>query len=306
MISEFGGDFLQWLRGFYYTAREGTVSRAGELIGRGQSTVTHQIKNLEEELEVQLFDRIYGRLLLTNEGKKLLEKTIDIFEIIKEIKEYFNQDNKDLLMDNICIVTTHSMFNYMLPKIISDFCSLYPSIHFSLKTGGTNLAIELVGLAEVDFGIISTPCSTQHCLQFEPIFENNLALISSIKESWPCKGIPTLKQIAQKPFVCAPESHGIFNLIDGKFKSEGLMLNYILELEDYTLVKKFVQAGMGVSIIDDFTISKHDTLSLNKFSLENIFPKRTWNIATRRRGYLSPAARLFKRFILAANLFKRK
>ena len=57
MIKEMGGDYLQWLRGFYQVAKTGSFSMAGREIGRNQPTISHQIKCLEKEYGVTLFDR---------------------------------------------------------------------------------------------------------------------------------------------------------------------------------------------------------------------------------------------------------
>ena len=78
MIDEFSGDFLQWLRGFYYVAKTGSVSLAALEMGRNQPAISHQIKSIENEFGVTLFDRSRGRMALTPEGKKLFEKTISL------------------------------------------------------------------------------------------------------------------------------------------------------------------------------------------------------------------------------------
>ena len=82
MIDEMPGDFLQWLRGFYYVAKQGSVTNAAGIMGRQQPTISRQIKCIEKELGVTLFDRSSGKMELTPEGKIVLEKAISIFEDI--------------------------------------------------------------------------------------------------------------------------------------------------------------------------------------------------------------------------------
>ena len=72
MIPELNGDFLQWLRGFYYVAKTGSVRRAAELMHRNPSTISYQLRSLETELNTVLFDRYKKSLQITPEGKKLL------------------------------------------------------------------------------------------------------------------------------------------------------------------------------------------------------------------------------------------
>lgn len=75
MIEELNGDFLQWLRGFYYVAQTGSIRRAAQMMNRNPSTISYQIRSLEEELNTVLFDRYKKSLLITPEGKKLFEWT---------------------------------------------------------------------------------------------------------------------------------------------------------------------------------------------------------------------------------------
>ena len=84
MIEQIGGDFLQWLRGFYFVARRQSVTRASLEMRRNQSTISHQIKCLENEFGVTLFDRSRGKMDLTPEGKTFLDKAISVFEIIRK------------------------------------------------------------------------------------------------------------------------------------------------------------------------------------------------------------------------------
>ena len=57
MIEELNGDFLQWLRGFYYVAQTGSIRRAAQMMNRNPSTISYQLRSLEEELNTVLFDR---------------------------------------------------------------------------------------------------------------------------------------------------------------------------------------------------------------------------------------------------------
>ena len=72
MIEELNGDFLQWLRGFYYVSQTGSIRRAAQMMNRNPSTISYQIRSLEEELNTVLFDRYKKSLRITPEGKNFL------------------------------------------------------------------------------------------------------------------------------------------------------------------------------------------------------------------------------------------
>ena len=86
MIEEIPGDLIQWLRGFYFVAEKESVTQAAIAMRRGQPTITYQIKCLEKELGVTLFDRSTGKMKLTPEGRDVLENVISLFEAVKEIR----------------------------------------------------------------------------------------------------------------------------------------------------------------------------------------------------------------------------
>ena len=143
MIDEFGGDFIQWLRGFYYVATTGSVLMAQKGMGRNQPAISHQIKSLEEELRVTLFDRSKGGMVLTYEGKELLEQCISIFEIIKEVRAEIGKEKKDV-SGSITIATTNTINMYYLPGYIVPFQRQYNDVHFDIKGGPLGSIMESV------------------------------------------------------------------------------------------------------------------------------------------------------------------
>lgn len=87
MLPEFSGDFIQWLRGFYYTATCGSMTAAMKKMNRNQSALTYQIKSLEKEFGVKLFTGTKNNRVLTEEGKLLLTRASQIFSSINDLRQ---------------------------------------------------------------------------------------------------------------------------------------------------------------------------------------------------------------------------
>ena len=87
VIDEFNGDFLQWLRGFYYVARTGSISRAAAKMNRSQSSVSYSLQCLERQLNVMLFRRRNNILEITPEGVQLLDWAVSAFELLEDLKD---------------------------------------------------------------------------------------------------------------------------------------------------------------------------------------------------------------------------
>ena len=291
MIEEMSGDFLQWLRGFYYVSKRGSVTKAAIDMRRNQATISHQIKCLENELGVTLFDRSSGEMRLTHEGRLFLNKVISVFEIIKEMKTELSDENLRY-EGKISIVSTHAVISYFLPRFITKFLKNSPGVKFILEGGTTGLVMEKIISAEADFGITNIDDVTDEIRYFE-LFETGISLIVPKTNLFSCRRNPTLKEISMAPFIIFPGSSFITPLILKKFEENNLNLNVVLTLNNYQAIKKYVALGVGVSILDENMVVKEDRKTLDVFPLNHIFKKRRYRLILRKGKYLSPAVKAF-------------
>ena len=291
MIKEMGGDYFQWLRGFYYVAKTGSFSLAGIEIGRNQPTISHQIKCLEAEYGVMLFDRSKEKMELTWEGRKLFEKAISIFEIVKSIEGEVTKVGKDL-SGQIRIVATHAVIQSFLPKYIIDFNKKNPNVVFDVHGGGTETILDRVESSDADFGFLNLASSPKG-LNYYNLFDTDLVLITPKGNTFKKGKRPTLKQIAKHPFIFFPRTSTIHSFIEKKFEEKGLELNVIMVLNNFDIVKQFVQQGMGVTILDKFTLTDRDYKQLDVFPLDHYFDQRHYGMVMRKTKYLSPPVRSF-------------
>jgi DNA-binding transcriptional LysR family regulator len=289
MIKERSGDFLQWLRGFYYVAKRRSFTKAALDMGRNQPTISQQIKCLENELGVTLFDRSGGKIGLTTEGESLLAKAISVFEIIRAMESIGKQSQYEGI---ISIVSTHAVINYFLPGFITDFRKKSPDVRFILEGGMSGNVMEKIESAEADFGIVNIEQIPDQIVYHE-LFETGMSLIVPKKNPSSWVITPDLKEIAKAPFIMFPETSNIAPLIRKKFTENRLHLNVVLTLNNFQSIKKYVAMGIGVSILDENMIVKEEKKAINVFSLDHIFEKRKYLLITRKGKYLSPVVKAF-------------
>ncbi len=301
MIEEMGGDFLQWLRGFFFVAKTGSVSLAALEMGRNQSTISHQIKCIENEFGVMLFDRSKG-MELTSEGKILLQKAISIFELIKEMKG-IGREGIMHLEGKVTIATNHAIILYFLPKFINDFKNRDPNIILEIEGGLREIVLDRVESAEADFGIGSFD-TLPDGLVYHDLFEARLKLLAPKNNPFSMEKQPTLEQISEAPFIFFPRSSTITPMVERKFSESGLKLNVVLVINNFEMVKKYVELGMGVSILPDYMLTEEDKERLDIFSLDRFFSTRKYGFIMRKRKYLSPPAKAFIRNIKPDIRFK--
>ncbi len=295
MIPEIGGDFFQWLRGFFFVARTGSVTQAALEMGRNQPTISHHIKCLERKFRVILFDRSGGRMKLTSEGEVLLEYTLSVFETVKAMQAELVEGEihpKGLIR----IAATHAVVHNYLPFFITSFQNIYPKVRFFLEGGGVETILASVGSAEADFGVLNLQ-DTPKGFKYVPLFSTTLKLIAPKNNPFLLGKKPTLETIARAPFIFFPQTSTIAPLIEESFASRGLDLNVVLVLNNFNSVKRYVALGIGVSILDDFTLYQEDNDTLDTFSLPPFFEVREYGLLFRKQKYLSPAVKAFLRTI---------
>ncbi len=302
MIEQIGGDFLQWLRGFYYVAKRGSVTQAALEMGRNQPTISHQIKCLETEFGVSLFDRSSGKMQLTPEGKALLEKSISLFETVKEMKSEIQGERLEQ-KGKVIIGTTHAVIHFFLPRFVMEFRRTHPQVDFDIEGGGLEMILERVESAEADFGIANLPEVPEPFL-YHSLFQTALKLIAPRKNPFSLKGKPTLDQISKAPFISFPRSSTLTPFVENRFLEENLNLNVVLVLNNYESVKKYVALGIGIAILDDYALTKEDRESLDIFSLNHFFGERDYGLIMRKKKYLSPAVKAFIRSVKPGIKFK--
>jgi DNA-binding transcriptional LysR family regulator len=296
MIPSLGGDFLQWLRGFYYVARTGSLSAAAAEVGLNQPAISHHIKSLERELGVTLFDTSQARRELTPEGEVLLAKAIDIFQTIQETKQELGKLGREL-SGPITLAATHGVQLFFLPRFITKFREAHPGVSFTLISADRSGILDNVRAATADLGI-APPTQPPAGLEFIPLFTTQPMLIAPLESPLAKRQSPELENIAAEPFIAFSGDTSLGRQVKDIFAREGLALREVQALNNIVLIKKYVALGLGAAIIDDFALEPEDEDRLAIRSLDRFIPGRTYGIVERRRRYHPPALKAFREMLL--------
>ena len=295
MIEEISGDFLQWLRGFYFVAEKGSVKQAAIAMGREQPTISRQIQCLEKELGVTLFDRSSGRMCITPEGRVLLEEAVALFEDIKRIKgEFLSQELQ--YEGRIVISTTHAIIDTILPPYIDRFKTLHPRVLFHFEGSMREVIYEKVESTEADFGIAILNRVPKTIVSYD-LFETGLVLIAPKNNTFFPGKSPTLKQIAEAPLILFAHNGSLEPVIEGRFAEERLKPNVVMTHNNFVSMKKYVARGMGTAILGGHAVSEEDREIFDIFPLDLFFPRRRYGLLLKKKKYFSPMVRDFLRTI---------
>jgi DNA-binding transcriptional LysR family regulator len=235
---------------------------------------------------------------LTPEGEVFLENAISVFEIIREMRSKTSKSYLEA-QGKVAIAATHAIIQHFLPQFIVRFRKKSPMVVFELEGGGVEMILQRVESAEADFGIASLH-EVPDGIVCHDLFETRVKLLAPKNSALFSKKEPTLKQIAEAPFLFFPHYSTITSLIMKVFSERDLALNVVMVLNNFESVKKYVELGMGVSILDEYTLTEKDQDKMEIYPLDRYLGRRKYGLILRKQKYLSPPAKAFIRSIKPA------
>jgi DNA-binding transcriptional LysR family regulator len=286
---------LQQLRGFCYTARFNSMSKAAEKLYLGQPSISLQIKALERELGAQLFKRTGSRLELTYDGKQLFELARPLVDGIDRLDEHFASMRESEDRGTVTIATGGSTIQYLLPKVVANFTKEYPLVDVRLLNVYGKTRLRLLREGSVDF-VVGPQIKMPSDLEFSPLVTYAPMLIAPLNHPLAARKRVTLKDIVKFPMILPPETHSTHRLISTVLAEQSLDYDVKLEIGSYDVIKKYVELGIGISIVMSHCLSGVDQLYTSP--LDRYFPKRTYGVVYGKHNKLPPAPNRFLRMML--------
>lgn len=273
------------------------VSKTAESFYTSQPGVSRQIRLLEEELNVDIFER-HGRLLtgLTPIGIKILEMAEEVLNTVESIKsvaeEYANETNGSLT-----IATTHTQARYVLPKTIINFTDKHQSVSFNLKQGNPYQVFEMVSKGFVDIAVASEAMEHFSNLITLPSYSWNRVVL--VKKDHPLvRDLPlTLEKLSKYPLVTYENGFTGRYQVDKAFQAAGLEPDIMLTASDADIIKAYVKMELGVGVIASVAYDPNDDSELVSIDAGHLFEDCVTKIALRKgvilRNYMYDFIELF-------------
>ena len=285
---------LQQLRGFCYAVQTGSISKAAERMNLSQPSVSLQIQALEKELEVTLFERRGPHIRLTPEGQTLYEISLPLIEGFDTLPETFSARRGDLETGEVNIAAGESTILYLLPTIVQNFKNRHPGIRVRFHNVTGQHGLKLLRDDEVDFAVGSFR-DTPDDISYQPTYSFDQVLITPPDHPLANREEITLADISPYEFILPPRHLNTFSMVELAFHQYNLSLNVRLEAGGWEVIKKYVELGIGISIVSGICLGDRDRFAMHK--LNRYFPQRTYGVIMRRGKFLSPQAKRFIEFI---------
>lgn len=281
---------LKQLRAFCYAAQVRSISKAAERMCLSQPSVSLQVRALEQEFRVTLFERRGPRISLTPEGQLLYELATPLLEGIDALADTFAERSDVVGSGEINIAAGESTILYILPRFMKRFAEQYPNVRLRLRnvTGRDGLAH--LRADDVDFAVGSMPDVPDDII-YRPIFSFDTVLITPKNHPLADKPELSLHDISPFGLILPPRHLSTWQMVDVVFQQHGVPYSVTLEAGGWEVVKKYVQVGLGISIVRSVCLTGEEPLEV--IALGKYFPQHSYGVVVRRGKYLSPAARRF-------------
>jgi DNA-binding transcriptional LysR family regulator len=281
---------LKQLRAFCYAAQLKSMSKAAEQMFLSQPSISLLIQSLEKNLGHKLFLRKGPRIALTAEGATLFEMSLPLVEGLETLPESFAEKCKHAVVGSLKIAAVEAIILYTLPDIIKRYTDTFPDINIKLNNCTAAVGVEKVRNGEVDFAIGST-LNVPDDVVYLPIYTFEPVLITPLGHPLVANNHVSMHDISQYGLILSPQHMSTWQMVDLVFKQYNVDYTVKLEAGGWEVLKKYVENGLGVSIVTDICLSGEERLE--RVPLTEYFPKRTYGLFLRKGKVLSPAAREF-------------
>ena len=232
------------LRAFHYVATCGGFSRAAEDLHLTQPALSDQVRKLEEEYDVLLFNRIRKQVTLTPQGERLLTITRRFFDNEREAFEFL-AEGRALRSGTLRIIAdAASHLTHVLPM----FRQKYPSVTLSVLAGNTETVVRALQRYDADVGVLGT---VPECGRFEMLPLGQSPIVAFVARSHPLadKSALSLRDLAVLPLVLREEGSRTRTRLEEAAHAAGVTLSPAIVAEGREAVREIVAAGAGIGFV---------------------------------------------------------
>ena len=253
------------LNTFIQVAELNSFTKAGEKLGYSQPTVSFQIKQLEQELGIQLFERIGHTITLTDSGRQALSYAQEICRMSDKMISSKMVDTTP--KGNINLAMADSLCTPMIINNFNKFREMYPQISLNIKTAGTDELFRLLDHNEAD--IVCT--LDNHIYSTNYIISNeekvDIHFICSADNPLASNTTLTVNDLLNEPFLLTEKGMSYRRLLDENMAKNSIEIKPVLEIGSADLICKLIKDNMGISFLPDYVtksaVEKGDIVKLN-------------------------------------------
>ncbi len=278
---------LRQLRYITEVAKQGlNVSAAAETLYTSQPGVSKQIRQLEEELGVQIFERTgkqFTRVTLAGQAIiALASRTLAEADGIRQAAQEYSEPRTGKL----AVATTHTQARYVLPPVVQEFLRGYGRVALQLHEGAPTQVADLVHKGVADFAIATEALEHFDDLVMMPCYHWHRAIIVPPGHPLLDEEALTLEAVARHRLVTYGFAFTGNSMLDRAFRRRGLTPRLAFTAADTDVIKTYVRVGLGVGIIAKLAYDPELDKDLHLLDASHLVEPSTTKIGFRRGSFL--------------------
>jgi LysR family cys regulon transcriptional activator len=278
---------FQQLRSIREAARRNfNLTEVANALFTSQPGVSRQIRELEDELGVVIFERNGKRLTgLTEPGKGIL-KIVDRLLVEAENLQQASMEYAGQSSGTLAIAATHTQARYALPKVVQSFRNDYPDVRIALQQSSPEHIAEWVLSGKADIGIATEGLSQFHDLVSFPCYRWSHLIVVPDGHPLLASSPIRLEDLAMHPLITYDVGFTGRGHIDAAFAKAGVSTDIVLTAMDSDVIKQYVSLGMGVGIVASMAFDHGRDKGLRAVEASHLFAPNVTRLAVRRGAYL--------------------
>ena len=290
------GDRLKQLRAFCNVARLGSISQAADLLRSRQPAVSAQVRMLEEELGVALFERHGPRISLTRVGERLYERAMPLVMGMDRLPEMFAEGHHGAVADVLRIGAGQASAAHLLPEYLRRFRERYPETRIEVTAGTGRQRLDWLRAHDLDLVVVAMDTSPPD-LEFHPVCESGPVLVTCGDHPLAGRRRVSIEEVAHYPFVGNASAQSARWAAETILRMYGIVPDVVVEVDGWDAVMSYVSVGAGISFVPDLCLGGHD--GLWKIPFKDYLPARRYGALTRRDSFITRSSRRFLRILVS-------
>lgn len=242
------------LRTFIHVAELNSFTKAAAALGYSQSTISFQIRQLESELNVQLFERINHTVVLTQRGREVLEYAHQISRLTQELEENIQKDAP--IRGHVRLALADSLCDSLLCEEFPAFRKRYPQVTLKIIPAGTQEMFRLLDHNEAD--AILTLDNHIYDADYIIVREERVGVHFVASADCPLAGKEeiSVKELVSYPFILTEKGMSYRRMMDEKLAALSLEIHPVLEVGSVSLICMLVEQGVGIAFLPDYATAR--------------------------------------------------
>lgn len=242
------------LKSFMMVAKTLSFSKTAEILNFAQSSISEQIRSLEDEFDCKLFERLGRSISLTEQGEKLLFYAEKILSLYDEAKQ--NVSGELTPAGTLTIATAETLCVFRLPDLFKEYCNSYPNVEVKLKIGNCEDFPDMIRKNKIDIGFVLDNERVYPDIVSKTLLQEPLVIVSSSTDSLAQRDVVDMAEFEGKNLVLTQRGCSYRASFEEFLSSVHVTPNSIFELESIEAIKQYVISGFGISFLPRIAVKK--------------------------------------------------